>query len=330
MKQQIIFGFLLLLLLLLTPIASFSGAAKPEPPPAQQTTAAAAQATAANSGGTEDAEAIPVYLTASGQSVTVGLEEYLTGCLAAEVSPNTHEEALKAQAVACHTFARYRLEVAGNAAVTDTGASDQGYFSQAQRRDRWGGNFALYEKKLQEAVRAVRNETLVYDGQPICAAFFAISPGKTESALNYWGVDYPYLQPQESPGDRLAPDYTKTTMFSKSDMKDLLKQLKGAKPGSDPAKWFGKPTRSASGTILEIEIAGQTITGRAARELLGLRSADFDVTYNAKDGFFKIVTRGYGHGVGMSQYGADFMARQGSGYEEILAHYYAGAQLAAQ
>ena len=97
--------------------------------------------------------------------------------------------------------------------------------------------------------------------------------------------------------------------------------------GSNPAKWFGKPVRSESGMVQEIAVGGEAFSGRELRELLGLRSADFTVDYHEKDDAFAVTTRGHGHSVGMSQYGADFMARQGSGYVEILKHYYQGCEV---
>ena len=115
----------------------------------------------------------------------------------------------------------------------------------------------------------------------------------------------------------------RTVTFSPEKMREALEAREGLKPGKDPAQWFGEPERSEAGTVLKVGVGGETLTGREVRALLGLRSADFTVEY--KDGAFSVTCLGYGHGVGMSQYGADFMARQGSGCKEILEHYYPGS-----
>jgi stage II sporulation protein D len=262
-----------------------------------------------------------VVRASSGKTETVAMREYLAGCVAAEMEAGHHLEALKAQAVASYTYARYRLGPGGKDSLSDSGKSDQGYVDAAQRKARWGEDFALYEAKVEQAVDAVLGQAVTREGKPILAAYCAVSAGRTESAENYWGDDLPYLQSVDSPGDKLSPDYSRTVTLQADDVKKALEQA-GAKPGKDPAKWFGAPERSEAGTVLEIEAGGKTFSGRALREALHLRSANFTIA--CKGGAFEVKCLGFGHGVGMSQYGADFMARQGSGYKEILEHYYTG------
>ncbi|MDR2686496.1 MAG: SpoIID/LytB domain-containing protein, partial [Oscillospiraceae bacterium] len=182
------------------------------------------------------------------------------------------------------------------------------------------------EAKVGRAVDAVLGQAVTWEGRPIFAAYCAVSGGKTESAANYWGDDFPYLQSVDSPGDKLSPDYSKTVTLLPEDVKKALGKAQGVKLGKDPSAWFGAPERSGAGAVLAVEVGGKTLSGRAVRELLGLRSANFTVGY--KNGAFEVKCLGYGHGVGMSQYGADFMARQGSGYKEILEHYYTGCEVA--
>jgi stage II sporulation protein D len=366
-KQQVLLGFIVFFLLLLLPLFGLGkhwkdgfrqsrqsapqtqAGAKPAKPPQQPSgesaagdkptagagdkpTAGAGDKPTAGAGDKPTAGAgVAVMRSASGQVETIALQEYLVGVVAAELPASCHNEALKAQAVASYTYARYRREIAGKQTLSDSGASDQGYLSAQQRRERWGSNFALYEAKVQQAVSDVRGESIAFQGKPIFAAYHSLSPGKTESAKNYWGVDYAYLQAAESPGDRLAPDYQQTVRLTKGDVKDALKKAGREHKdydialGKDPAKWFGEPRRSDSGTVLELTAGGQKLSGRELREFLGLRSADFSIAYKGDE--FVITTRGYGHGVGMSQYGADFMARQGSSYKERLEHYYLHCQL---
>jgi len=342
MKQHFFFGLIILLLLLLMPLFGLGGQLKQafgaraennsghsQPPTVPAKEPAPPVQNTKSSGG----EVISVMRGGSGKTEEIAMDEYLLGVLAAEMPANSHEEALKAQAVASYTYARYRMEVMGAQALSDSGAAEQEYISREERQRRWGENFGLNEAKLRGAVDAVRGETVTYAGEPIFAAFHAVSHGKTESAASYWGgTGHPYLQAIESPGDRLAPDYSKTVDVTPDEMKEALQAAAKANDckfdlGDDPAKWFAKPTRSESGIVREIAVGGQALTGRGLREILGLRSADFTVDYDEKDTMFTVTTRGYGHSVGMSQYGADFMARQGSGYREILGHYYQGCEI---
>ena len=355
MKQHLFFALIVLLLLLLMPLFGLGGQLKtafipqaeqplaeqtPQsaetnttPTPATKAPAAAAAAPAKKTAGQATGEVIAVMRSGSGQTETIDITEYLVGVVAAEMPASAHEEALKAQAVASYTYARRRTEVEGIKAISDSGTAEQEYISREERERRWGDKFMLYEAKLREAVTAVSGTRITYEGQPIFAAFHSVSHGKTESAANYWGgTDHPYLQPAESPGDRLAPDYSKTVTFTQAEMKDFLQTAEKEQSckltlDSNPAKWFGKPVRSESGMVQEIAVGGQEFSGRELRELLSLRSADFTVDYNEKDDAFAVTTRGHGHSVGMSQYGADFMARQGSGYVEILKHYYRGCEV---
>lgn len=333
MKQHLLFGITVLLLMILIPLVSLAPAAQPQAE--VSSTAAAADSkgkerkedstAAAKTEKGDDDGSIQVLRSSSGKTETIPMREYLVGCVAAEMEALSHTEALKAQAAASYTYARYRREVSGKQALTDSGESDQCYESEAQRKKRWGDHFTLYETKVTQAVDAVLGKTLVYEGKPIFAAYYAVSAGKTEAAENYWGKAYPYLVSVDSPGDKLSPNYSKTVTLKKSEVEKALKKADGVKLGKDPTEWFSASKRSDAGTVLEIEAGGKALTGRELREYLGLRSANFTITY--RDEMFHIECLGYGHGVGMSQYGADFMARQGSSYKEILAHYYPGSTL---
>ena len=322
MKQHLMFGLIVLLLLILLPLVSLlPGCASPgeQPPPP----AATAQPQ-------ETGHSIAVMRTGTGQVETIGLEEYLVGVVAAEMPARFHEQALKAQAVAAHTFTRYRLEVGGAAHISDSPDSDQAYLCPQQRRERWGNNFDYYEARITAAVRAVAGQTLVYGGQPIFAAYHALSGGTTECAQTYWGGrERSYLRGgADSPGDRLAPNFNVTLNFTADEMRAALSRFDGMDLSVPPAAWFGDPARSEAGTVTQIEVGGAALTGRQLRQALSLRSSNFEVVFDDKNGgVFYVTTAGFGHGVGMSQTGADFMARQGSTYREILAHFYQGAEI---
>ena len=162
---------------------------------------------------------------------------------------------------------------------------------------------------------------LTYQGQLIEATYFSCSGGSTEDAIAVWGTDYPYLRATDSPGEENAAHYTDTVEFSEEEFEALLdRDLRG-----EPESWFGLTTYTAGGGIASMDIGGSTYTGTQLRQLLGLRSTAFTVTTD--NDCVIITTRGFGHRVGMSQYGADVMAASGSSCEEILGHYYQGTTL---
>ena len=176
------------------------------------------------------------------------------------------------------------------------------------------------------AVEEAGHLLLEYDGEPIIAAFHAMSSGKTESAEAVWGKDVVYLRSVESPYDRDAPRFEDTlTVPAEEVLSTLTGAHAGLTAGGDASEWFGEPVRTDAGTVLQIAFGDGVFTGQEIRSLFCLRSADFSVDY--ADGAFIFTTCGYGHAVGMSQYGADAMARRGYTFREILAHYYPGAEL---
>ena len=325
MKQHLVFGLMILLLLILLPLVSLLPGSAAAPGEQQQPPAAMPQQLAPQAG----ERTVSVLRSGTGEVEAIGMTEYIVGVVAAEMPARFHEQALKAQAVAAYTFTRYRLEVGGAAHLSDSPDNDQGYLCPQQRRARWGCSFDQYEARITNAVRAVYGQTLMYGGRPIFAAYHALSGGTTENASTYWGGhERSYLRGgAESPGDRLAPNFQVTTSFSADEMRAALAQFDELELSGSPAAWFGEATRSAAGTVTQIEVGGAVLTGRQLRQALALRSSNFEVAYDDKDSAFHVTTTGFGHGVGMSQTGADFMARQGSDYREILAHFYQGAEI---
>ena len=245
--------------------------------------------------------------------------------------PASYEpEALKAQAVVSHTYAErmHRLHsVRPDPALSGADFSDdsrhyQAFVSAEQLRARYGDAFDAQYAKLAEAVDAVGGLLLCEDGEPIVAAFHAVSSGMTESAENVWGTALPYLVAVRSDADRSAPQFAAETALPADQVRHALLAAEGTctLPEDDPAAWFSDAVRSESGTVLQIGCGGAVLSGERLREILGLRSACFTVSF--ADGIFTFRTKGSGHGVGMSQYGANAMAAQGSSFETILQHYY--------
>ena len=182
--------------------------------------------------------------------------------------------------------------------------------------------------KLSAAVDEVMPYVLTYGGEPIIAAFHSMSPGRTESAGDVWGTPVEYLVPVDSTADISAPRYMEEARFPEPVLrKRLTEAFPGINLGSDPAQWISVGETTESGTVLTALAGDRCVTGNELREALGLRSACFTVA-GAEDGI-TVTTRGFGHGVGLSQYGADAMARDGSSWHEILEHYYPGCTIEA-
>lgn len=267
-----------------------------------------------------------LYDRGSEKKVEITARQLLPAAVACEMDLFAPEEALKAQAVACYTlFCRKRA--AGEDILCDS-ESWQVWTTEEQMRSRWGEDAEIYLALLQNVVDSVYGELLEWNGEPILASYFAISAGNTESAENVWGQDLPYLQASASPGDCFSSGYLSTASFSKE---DFQKTAEKAFPElsfdfSGPEKnWIKDLTYTDSGMVSSAFLGGEKMTGLQLRATFSLRSACFKTEY--REGSFIFTVQGWGHGVGMSQAGAEFLAKRGKTYREILAHYYPGAVL---
>ena len=247
-------------------------------------------------------------------------EEYILGVVAAEMPALYEEEALKAQAVAAYTFAVKRREENKDKDydITSDYNIDQSYISRDKLKEKWGSNAEQYIEKIEAAVNETKGIIITYNGEPITAVYHAVSSGITEDAKNVWGKEIPYLKSVKSEGDKLADNYISTASFTEAELKEKLKgsvDLSGK-----PENYFKNPKKTAAGTVTEISVCGNTVSGFTLQKLLGLKSASYTVKYEKNK--FTFTVCGYGHGVGMSQNGANYMAKNGSDYKEILNHYY--------
>lgn len=263
----------------------------------------------------------------SGKIREVSVKDYVTGAVCSEMPATFSSEALKAQAVSAHTWALYcQGQAEKNGQDYDFSADPenwQGYVTKEQAKERFGEHFSEYWGKVSRAADEVWEEIAVdSDGEPIVAAYHAISSGRTESAENVWGNAQSCLVPADSSGDIHAPGYRKTKTISPEEVKQCLSET-GAELPENPQEWFSILERSGSGYVTAVQAGNKQLSGLQLRELLGLRSSDFEISF--ENGAFCFTTLGYGHGVGLSQYGADYLARQGKNYREILEHYYVGA-----
>lgn len=251
--------------------------------------------------------------------------DYIFGVVAAEMPALYEKEALKAQAVAAYTYACVKKAENSDKSydLTTDPSIDQSFITKEEAEKRWGEKSGEYSEKIKSAISEADGYMVTYENKPILAVYHAISSGMTESCEEVWGKNLPYLKSVASPGDKLAPEYVSKAEFSEEDVKTKLAEL--CTVGGEAKDFFGNVKKTQSGTVKTLTVCGKEVTGAAVRSLFGLRSANFDVVYG--DGLFTFTVYGYGHGVGMSQYGANYMAKQGSGFKEILCCYYSGCKV---
>ncbi|MCC8075853.1 MAG: stage II sporulation protein D [Clostridiales bacterium] len=276
---------------------------------------------------------ITLTVLIDGEAEQMTLADYLWGVVAAEMPAAFQQEALRAQAIAARTYTLYRLENPStnhpSADICGDSGCCQAWMSTKDRMAQWDSDKAAsYAEKITQAVTGTDGLALYYEGEPILAAFHAISAGGTKSALEVWGQDIPYLQAVESPeGEDAAPNYYSAVSVDKA---DFAKTFSEACPEADLsaegcADWFGEETYDETGLPVSIEIGGVEVDTSQVRTLFDLRSATFTVECEGDTITFYVT--GYGHGVGMSQYGANALAKAGKTAEEILVWYYTGAEV---
>ena len=258
---------------------------------------------------------ITVYRS-NGSVINLNMTDYLIGVVSSEMPASFNLEALKAQSVLARTYALKAKQTGKK--LTDT-VSTQSYIDIDQMKNKWGNSFNTYYNKIKNAVENTNGEYLSYNGNYIEALYHSTNNGKTESSLDVFGNYYPYLISVSSEYDKNASNYLRTINMPL----DTISNKLGLSLNNDSV--INILSYTDGGNIKEININGNNFSGKKVRELLGLRSADFDISIS--DNNANITTRGYGHGVGMSQYGANGMANAGYSYKDILSHYYPGTTL---
>ncbi len=276
-----------------------------------------------------DKTTVKVMSVSSNNITEMSLKEYLLGVVAGEMNASYHEEALKAQIIAAHTLLLYTKEHntkdLKGADITDSYALHQAYITPEAQKEKWKDNYESYREKIEKCIDEVGELTLQYNDEYICAVFHAISNGTTENATDVWGGNYPYLVSVSSIGDKLSSAYQSQVKFNKDEFKEKLKKNDLDFSGK-PEKWIEKITNTDTGMVKTITICGKEFKGTDIRKLFDLRSSTFACKYDNDE--FVFTVNGYGHGVGMSQYGANYMAQQGFNYKEILKHYYTDVDIA--
>ena len=332
MKKTILLSYLALFIVLGFPLLlqgrslSLPEASAPVAAESPAPEASPAPAPLAASAGEPAPDSISVLT--DGGTVTMDMQEYLVGVVAAEMPASFQDEALKAQAVAARTYAMYcaKGQKHGEAQVCTDYACCQAWQSEEALRQKWGGDYDTYSQKIRAAVEATAGQYLSYEGQPVFAAFHSSSAGATEDCGQVWNPS-PYLVSVSSPETAEdVPNYISTVECTPLDFRDTLLY---AHPEADftgeESGWIGEIRLDGSGRVASAVLGGVSMKGTELRQLFSLRSTAFQLEYTGES--FRFTVTGYGHGVGMSQYGANVMARQGETYTGILAHYYPGTVL---
>lgn len=274
---------------------------------------------------------INVYRTATKTIETLPIESYIEGVVAAEMPAEFELEALKAQALAARTYIVRRLQersfndVPKGAVVLDT-VQHQVFIDDKQQRERWGEQYAWKSKKIQQAVLATAGEVLTYGGKPIDATFFSTSNGYTENADEYWAEKIPYLKSVPSPWDSESPRYLQKTTIPLVEFEQKLGvRLDTPAMQGNSGRWYTVLSETTGKRVGKVRVGDKEFSGRELRERLGLNSTAFSM--QLKSNGVEITTNGYGHGVGMSQWGANGMAKAGKSAEQIVKYFYQGIAL---
>ena len=260
----------------------------------------------------EENKTVTIKDSKTNEEITLDLEEYIIGVVAGEMPASFATEALKAQAIAARSYALAKIKNSTKSYDLVTDITNQVYIDELAMQEKWGDDFSYYYKRVADAVMETKNLVMEYDGEVISAYYFAMSNGQTEDVALVFGEDRDYLKSVASPWDESVKNFSVTKTLSKEEFCNKLNI-------SCPKIAINSITYSPTNRVANITINNQEFKGTTIRSLLDLRSTDFTITISDD---ITITTRGYGHGVGMSQYGANAMAKEGATYEEILKYYY--------
>ena len=319
-------GLLLGAFLFILPLFAISGK-KGEPPVLPPTPSLPVSAAPTSAPVRADEGQTLRVLTEGGRVEEMTLADYLWRVVAAEMPAGFEPEALKAQAVCARTYTLWKLAAGSHGETADICADSsccQAYTDPARAAEKWGEQHGEFSAKIARAVENTDGMVLTYGGEPIQAVFFSSSTYTTEDAAAVWGSSLPYLVSVESPEGDEVPNYRSTVTLTAEQMRALAASA-GATLSGKATGWISGVSYTASGRVASLKFGDVTLSGGGARTLFGLRSACF--TVREADGVFTFSVTGYGHGVGMSQYGANAMAAAGSTWQDIVTHYYTGIDI---
>lgn len=339
MRKVLVIGLLLTAVIYILPV--FCGLLEQEEPLSIPQESVAADAEITESPPTEGEQTVTgesivangeITVLVDGEARTMKLEDYVTSVVAGEISPDFPTEAIRAQAVAARTYALYKQKTGRPAQHEEADVCDDPAHCAAfvdlktEAAARWGEQANTAQDVIRQAVEDTAGQVLTYEGELIVAVFSSAAGEKTERAVDVWGSDIPYLQSVDSPGGEACPKYYDAVVLTADEIRErAAKTLPSADLSGDPSGWFKASERSEAGGIVRMKFGGVEVKGTVMRTLLGLNSTNFTVKIDGNTLTF--TTTGYGHGVGLSQWGAKYSAEQGQTYDEILAHYYPGTTL---
>lgn len=276
-------------------------------------------------------EKVKVYISKEKRFEEVNIEEYIIGVVSSEMLVTFNDEALKAQAVAARTYYFSKREAkcnqANGADICDT-VHCQVYVNKDEKMRQWGEKAERNYEKIKDAVLATEGQVLTYDDSLVKSPlFFSTSSGKTEDVKDVFGGNIPYLKSTDSPGEEIAPKYKTQTSMKVNDIVKKINNIynKAILTEKNIANQIELGDRSESGGVLDLKVGNEIIKGTDFRRILGLYSTNF--TYEVKGDEIEFNCFGYGHGVGMSQWGANVMGQDGKSYKDILIHYYTGVEI---
>ncbi|HHY70828.1 MAG TPA: stage II sporulation protein D [Thermoanaerobacterales bacterium] len=281
-------------------------------------------------------EHITIYINSSKKAETIPLDEYVKGVVAAEMPASFNIEAIKAQAVAARTYVYKRWRTVGGkgcslhpeADVCDDPSHCQAWITKGEMLKKWGMfSYYHYYSKINQAVSSTSGMIILYQDEPIDPLFFSTSNGKTENSEDVWEKPIPYLRSVVSPGEETSPRFFAVEEFP---VDVVVSRLRQKWPDisidyKNPEKQWKVIEVSEGGRIKNMQVANKVVKGTEFRQLFDLKSTDFKWERSGKN--IKIMSTGFGHGVGMSQYGANAMAKNGANYVDILKHYYSGVEI---
>ena len=262
----------------------------------------------------------------------IDLDEYLYGVVSAEMPASFEEEALKAQAVVARTYTIYKIVnndgKHGEADICDDSTCCQAWISKEDRFERWDDDEEEQNwNKILNAVNSTQGKIITYEGKPINAFFHSNSGGETEAPIDVWGGSgYPYLQSVSTSGEDAYSQYASEAEFTKDEFEAKIKEIHSNFEINFEEEDCIKIEEYTEGNrVKTIKIGNLELSGVEVRTIFGLRSANFEVNIDGDKIKFEVV--GYGHGVGMSQTGADSLAKEGNSYEDIIYHFYTGVEI---
>ena len=275
-----------------------------------------------------------VLNVANNEVMSVSARDYVIGSVCAEMPISFNVESLKAQAIVSYTYAvrlKEQQKLSPNDSLHGADFSNdsnkyQAYYTNEQLKNLYGSNYDEYYKKVSTAVDEVLGKVIVYSDELIVPVFHSISCGKTENAKNVWGYDIPYLVSVDSSQDIQSTQFEDVKTFTPNELKARFSSIySDIYFNDDKNSWISVQSVTDVGTVINVLVGNKSISGQDFRNALSLRSSAFEVSYNGDT--FTITTKGYGHDVGMSQYGANYLAEDGKTYEQIIKTYYSGVEI---